>query len=151
MVAVTPCALSVSKQGEKEENDFCTGGVTSSDLVECCTFLMPGGALVYIGARNISALLWRDRGADVENRRMVFRFPSSFNAHTIPCAMPVFCRCFFTIYCTFLYISKGSFCFLYCRQSQVVTRYPFCRGEVLVFHKSLSGIIISNNGHNTSR
>ena len=56
-----------------------------------CHILVPGGALVYIGARNISALLWRDQGADVENRRMVFRFPSSsFNAHTIPCAMPAF-------------------------------------------------------------
>ena len=87
-----------------------------------CHILVPEGALVYIGARNISALLWRDQGADVENRRMVFRFPSSFNAHTIPCAMPVF---FHYLLHVSLHLLKSSFCFLYCRQSQVVTRYPF--------------------------
>ena len=105
---------------------------------------MPGGALVYIGARNISALLWRDHGADVE--RMVFRFPSSsFNAHTIPCAMPAF---FHYLLHVSLHLLK--FFLLSLLQAESSShKVPICRREVLVFHKSLSGIIISNNGHNT--
>ena len=44
MVATTPCALSVSKQGEKEENDFCTGGAPGmySYLVESVAFWYQG-------------------------------------------------------------------------------------------------------------
>ena len=113
-------------RGRKRRTIFVPGEpqVLCSGLVESVTFWCQ------VAPWYISELgIYQRSSGETMERTLNEWFFVSLLLHSMPTPYHALCRRFFTIYSTFLCISESSFCFLYCRQSQVVTRYPFAEGK----------------------